>query len=89
MEAQKEVFWLEGPVLKRDGELQLLIPLESGGAEFVECSRGISEVQDGFLKIAIPEWLAGVLRVEEGDNVVVSNENGKFGIWASRPRLVH
>lgn len=89
MGVQNEVLCLEGPVLKRDGELQLLIPLESGGAEFVECSRGISEVQGDFLKIVIPEWLAGILRVEEGDSVVVSNENGKFGIWASRPRLVH
>jgi len=84
-----EVLQLEGPVLKRDGKLMLLIPLEDGGAEFVECSRGISEVENGCLKIVIEEWLSGVLRVEEGDLVVISNTNGKFGIWAAAPRLVH
>jgi hypothetical protein len=67
----------------------LLIPLNEGGDEFVECSQGISEIENGFLKIVIPEWLAGMIRVEEGDLVVISNANGKFGIWASEPRPVH
>ena len=84
-----DVMSLEGPVLKRDGQLLLLIPLDAGGEDFVECSRGISELEDGFLKIVIPEWLAGMLRVDEGDLVVISNANGKFGIWAAVPRLVH
>jgi len=85
----EEVRQLQGPVLKRDGKLMLLIPLEEGGADFLECSRGISEVENGFLKIVIEEWLAGILQVEEGDHVVISNANGKFGIWAVEPRLVH
>ena len=84
-----DVVSLEGYVLKRDGQLLLLIPLDACGEDFVECSRGISEVEEGFLKIVIPEWLAGMLRIEEGDLVVVSNANGKFGIWASEPRPVH
>jgi len=41
-------------------------------------------VENGCLKIVIEEWLAGILRVEEGDTVVISSANGKFGIWASR-----
>ena len=84
-----DVVSLEGSVLKRDGQLLLLIPLDAGGEEFIECSRGISELKDGFLKIVIPEWLAGMLRVEEGGLVVISNANGKFGIWAAEPRPVH
>jgi len=84
-----DVVSLEGSVLKRDGQLLLLIPLDAGGEEFIECSRGISELMDGFLKIVIPEWLAGMLRVEEGGLVVISNANGKFGIWAAEPRPVH
>jgi hypothetical protein len=84
-----DVVSLEGCVLKRDGQLLLLIPLDAGGEEFVECSRGISELEDGFLKIVIPDWLAGMLRVEAGDLVVISNANGKFGIWAAEPRPVH
>ena len=83
------VVQLEGPVLKVDGKLVLVIPLEEGGAEFVDCSRGISEVENGCLKIVIEEWLAGILRVEEGDKIVVSNANGKFGIWAAQPRAVN
>jgi hypothetical protein len=84
-----DVVSLEGSVLKRDGPLLLLFPLDAGGEEFIECSRGISELMDGFLKIVIPEWLAGMLRVEEGGLVVISNANGKFGIWAAEPRPVH
>lgn len=85
----EEITQLEGAVLKRDGKLMLLIPLEEGGEDFVECSRGISELENGCLKIVIEEWLAGILRVEEGDRVVISNANGKFGIWAVQPRAVH
>jgi hypothetical protein len=80
---------LEGPVLLVDGELMLLIPLSDGGAEFVKCARGIGEVQGECLKVVIPEWIACMLRVEEGDRVVVSSTGGKFGIQAAQPRLVN
>jgi hypothetical protein len=83
------VMSLEGPVLKVNGELVLIIPLSVGGDAFMECSRGISEVQGDFLKIAIPEWLAGMLRIEEGDLVCVDNANGKLHICPSNPRPVH
>jgi hypothetical protein len=53
-------------VEKIDGKLILRIPLEAGGSELLECSRGISEVEGDYLKILIPEWLAGVLRIDEG-----------------------
>lgn len=79
---------LEGPVLKVNGELMLLIPLAEGGVELLECSRGISEVQGEFLKIVIPEWLAGILRIEEGDLVRVSAD-GALHISAASPRTVH
>jgi hypothetical protein len=80
---------LEGPVLKVNGELMLLIPLEAGGAELVESSRGISEVQGEFLKVIIPEWLADVLRIEEGDLVRVQKSNGKLNIQPREARLVN
>ena len=67
----------------------LLIPLHSSGGQLVEGSRGISEAAGNFLKIVIPEWLAGVLRIEEGDMVCVSNGDDKFHIQASQPRPVH
>ena len=79
---------LEGPVLKVNGELMLLIPLADGGPELVECSRGISEVHGEFLKIVIPEWLAGLLRIEEGDLVCVESD-GKLHIRAPNPRAVN
>ncbi len=80
---------LEGQVLKVAGQLMLLIPLGCGGAQLVECSRGISEVQGEFLKIAIPEWLAGMLRIEEGDLVCVHNADGNFHIQTIIPRAVN
>jgi hypothetical protein len=85
----EKVMSLEGPVLKVDGELVLMIPISEGGDELVECSRGISEVQGKYLKIVIQEWLAGMLRIEEGDLVCVHNTDGKFHINASNPRPVH
>ena len=88
-EELSEVTSLEGPVIKKDGQLMLLIPLSEGGEELVACSRGISEVVDGRLKIVIQEWLAGMLRIEEGDLVCVHNTDGKFHIQASNPRPVH
>jgi hypothetical protein len=85
----EDVMSLEGPVLKINGELVLIIPLSAGGEELVDCSRGISELQGEFLKIVIPEWLAGMLRIEEGDLVCVNNADGKFHIIASNPRAAH
>jgi hypothetical protein len=84
-----ELMSLQGPVLKIDGELVLIIPLEAGGDELVQCSRGISEVQGNYLRVVIPEWLAGMLRIEEGDLVCVSSADGKFHIQPSSPRPVH
>lgn len=80
---------LEGPVLKINGELMLLIPLDDGGSELVECSRGVSEVQGNYLKIPIPAWIANMLRIAEGDLVCVHNADGKFHIVASNPRLLN
>jgi len=85
----EEVMSLEGPVLKINGELVLMIPLSAGGDELADCSRGISELQGEFLKIIISEWLAGMLRIEEGDLVCVNNTDGKFHITPSNPRPVH
>ena len=85
----EEIMPLEGPVLKINGELVLMIPLWAGGDELQECSCGISEVQGEFLKIVIPEWLAGLLRIEEGDLVCVEDADGKFHITPSHPRPVH
>jgi hypothetical protein len=85
----EKVMSLEGPVLKIDGELVLIIPLSAGGRDLMECSRGISEMQGEFLKIVIPEWLAGILRIEEGDLVCVEDADGKFHITPSNPRPVH
>lgn len=82
-----EITCLEGPVIRVNGELVLFIPL--GGDELVECSRGISEVQGEFLRINIPDWLAGVLRIEEGDLVCVHNSDGTFHIGPRNPRRVH
>lgn len=80
---------LQGPVLKIDGELVLVIPLDAGGNELIDCSRGISEVQGDFLRIVIPEWLAGMLRIDEGDLVCVDNSDGKLHIQPSNPGPVH
>lgn len=80
---------LQGPVLKINGELVLVIPLDVGGSQLIDCSRGISEVQGDFLRIVIPEWLAGMLRVDEGDLVCIDNSDGTFHVQPSNPGPVH
>jgi hypothetical protein len=75
-------------VEKVDGNLVLRIPLAAGGEEFVECSRGVSEIKDGYLVIEIKQWLAGVLRIEQGDLVSVNNADGKLNITPVNPRPV-
>jgi hypothetical protein len=87
-DAQMEETSLQGPVLMVNGKLTLMIPLEDGAAEFAACSRGISEVEGSCLKIAIPEWLAGVLRIDEGDIVTVSNWDGNLNIVPKQARVV-
>ncbi|MGC1490977.1 MAG: hypothetical protein WA798_06345 [Candidatus Acidiferrum sp.] len=84
----ENVMSLEGPVLKIKGELMLLIPLVDGESDQVECSRGISEVQGEFLKIVIPEWIAGMLEIEEGDFVRVQSD-GNLRIHAPNPGPVN
>jgi hypothetical protein len=76
---------LQGPIEKIDGKLTMLIPLEAGGDQFIECSRGISEIEGKYLRITIPEWLSGTLRIEEGSLVSVNNANGKFNIVPINP----
>jgi hypothetical protein len=89
MNEMNEVLSLEEPLQIRDGHLVLLIPLDEGGDLLLECSKGISQVDGKYLKIVIPEWLAGLLRVEVGDLVIVENANGKFGMRAVHPRPIH
>jgi len=80
---------LQGPVEKIDGKLVLYIPLSAGGDQFIACSKGISEEEEGqFLKVVIPEWLAGMLRVENGSLVNVDNKDGKFNIHPVDPRPI-
>ena len=76
----EKLMLLQGPVLMVNGQLTLLVPVENGEAELMDCSRGISEVAGACLKIAIPDWLAGMLCIEEGDIVGVSNWDGKLRI---------
>lgn len=82
------VSW-EAAVLKVRDELMLVIPLAAGGPELARGSRGISEVHGEFLKIVIPGWIAGMLRIEEGDLVCVRESDGELQITASNSRPVN
>ena len=76
-----EITSIEGPVEQIDGKLTLLIPLDAGGDELIECTQRIGEVQGEDLKIVIPDWLADKLGLYEGCIVHVDNRDGKFNIW--------
>jgi hypothetical protein len=85
----EKVMSLEGPVLKIGGQLVLVVPLAIGSGALTECSQGICEARGEFLQIVIPEWLAGMLRIEEGDLVSVDNADGKLHICPPNPGPVH
>jgi hypothetical protein len=76
----EELMSLKGPVLVVNGQLTLLVPLQDGGAESIDRSRGASEAEGSCLQIAIPEWIAGMLRIEAGDIICVSNWDGELEI---------
>ena len=84
----EEVISIQGPVEKLEGNLTLLIPLDAGGDQLVECSRGIGVVEGEHLKVMIPQWLADKLLIVEGDLVSVSNADGKFNIHPVNPRRI-
>jgi hypothetical protein len=71
---------IRGPVEVVDGKLVLLIPLEAGGEELIQCSQDIGVVDGDFLKVTISDSLAESLKIYEGSMVFVDNENGKFNI---------
>lgn len=71
---------LEGPVERIDGKLTLLIPLWAGGDQFLQCARGISEIEGDRLRVTIPDWLSEKIGVKEGSTVCVTNAGGKFNI---------
>jgi len=77
----ENVLALEGPVLKVNGELMLFVALTDEVSELAQRSPAISEVQGEFLQILIPEWLAGLLEIEEGDVVRVQSD-GRLHIHA-------
>ena len=81
-----EVVSLRGPVEQEGDTLVLRIPLNAGGSELVDCSRGIADVEGDVLKISIPQWLADLLLVRVGDLVNVSNLQGRFNIFPANPR---
>jgi hypothetical protein len=68
-----------------DGKLVLRIPLSAGGDQIIDCSKGISELDGEYLKATIPEWLAGMPRIDLGSIVSIDNENGKCNIRPSNP----
>lgn len=75
-----EIASLTGPVERVEEKLMLRIPLAAGGDKFIACSKGISEVQSGFLCIEIKPWLADKLKISEGSLVTIDNANNKFNI---------
>ena len=84
----ENTLYSEWPVVKANGELMLLVPLEEtiGSAK---PSRSFLDTQASFLKVVIPGWLAEMLEVEEGDFLGVSNADGEFEIQPVEPRPVN
>lgn len=77
---------VQGPVERIGDQLMLVIPLAVGGRELAPCARGIGIVDDEFLRVTIPVWLAEKLKIADGSMVSVDNRDGKFNIHTMPPR---
>jgi hypothetical protein len=73
----------EGLVEMFKDNLTLRIPLEEGGNKLVPFARRIGEVDDEYLNIIIPPWLAEKLNIKEGSLVLVDNQNNKLNFTRS------
>lgn len=71
---------LRGSVEVVEGKFMLIIPLASGGSEFIKCSQGISKVEGEYLKITIPDWMASKIGLQDGSLVDIDNRNGQLNI---------
>lgn len=78
-----DYFCIEGPVEGVSGALVLRIPLETGGRQLIDCTRGIGRIEGDFLVVSIPDALAADLGITTGSLVAVDNEHGKFNICRS------
>ena len=84
----ENTLYSEWPIVKANGELMLLVPLaETIGS--VNPSGSSLDMHGKFLKIVIPEWLAEMLEVGEGDFLRVSNADGEFQIQPVQPPVVN
>jgi hypothetical protein len=73
------------PLESRDGKLVLLVPLDSGGKELIDCTRGIGNVEGDVLCISIPAWLAAKQGLEVGSFYVIWNDSGEFAMESLDP----
>lgn len=79
-----EMMWVEGPVIKINGEFILLITLAS------ECS-GLATSSDlsECMKVVIPGRVAEILRIETGDMVCLRSADGRFCLHALKAGILH
>jgi hypothetical protein len=71
---------LTGPVVEHEGFFWLLIPLEEGGKDFVECAKGVSLVENGYLKVFIASTVVEGIGIKTDSIVQIDNLNGKFNV---------
>ena len=76
---------MTGPVIEHDSYFWLMIPLEAGGRNFIECSKGVSIVEDGYLKIFIAAPVAEKMDIHDGSLVQIDNQHGKLNIRLAEP----
>jgi len=75
-----EIGTMTGPVVEHEGYFWLIIPLGQGGKHFIDCSKGVSLVEDGYLKIFIAARVAEGLGIRNGSMVQINNRDGKLNI---------
>jgi hypothetical protein len=54
----------------------------------LSAAKELRKCAERYLKVIVPEWLAGTLRIEEGSVVRIDNQDGKFNISPVNPQPI-
>ena len=73
---------LRGPVDRKDGKTTLTIPLDIGGDQLALVATHSGKISGNDLVITIPEPVADMIRLIDGDIVAVDDRDGKLNIHA-------
>lgn len=78
MASDNGIVEITGPLEFIEGRWLLRIPLSAGGAQLAPLTRGIGKVVADILEVELSAGLVSKLGLHDGQELTVSNRDGKF-----------